>query len=157
MVNLTLADACRVEIHPDKAKFAREAQRLAKELQDEADAKDAEWIRQLKDLSKDAEETLQRVQEEVETYERELAEARANAPSVEESLQGLQLSELGTQGEDGDDDSMVFTEEGDIEPWQLEGAIKAGFPRGSEFSVKGEKEQKPKAAEEPSGLEEGSK
>lgn len=158
MVNLTLTDACPVEIHPDKTKLAREAQRLAKELQDEADAKDTDWISQLEALSKDAEECLQRVQEEVQNYERELADARAKASSsVDDGMQELQMTQLGSQEGDGDNLSMSLTDEAEIVPWQLEGAIKAAFPSDSEYSMEREPDQKPKADEEPSGPEEGSR
>lgn len=49
LVNLTLADACPIEDHPDKMKFAREALRLATELHDSPDqTEDAVWRERLK-------------------------------------------------------------------------------------------------------------
>lgn len=88
MVNLTLADVCPVDKHPDKAKFADEAQRLAKELLEEGSAtEDAVWTGRLQALHKDAVGTMERVQEEVAQYERTIKASEAAKEGEKEGLE----------------------------------------------------------------------
>lgn len=156
MVNLTLADACPVEIHPDKAKFALEAQRLAKELREEPSAKDTVWIQRLDELATDAEECQERVQQEVADYRRKEQEQAEEKAKMEDSMQDLQFES--PSGQDPEDVSMASTDEMEnIVPWQLEGAVRAGFPRETEFGVMKTSGQKATTMAELSDIEEGVK
>jgi hypothetical protein len=101
-------------------------------LAEESSKEDAAWEEQLNDLRKDSEETVQSVELEVEAYrlsKKGKGEGALAAQGVGEDGVKKEASDKLDADEQGDGTSAEAKEEADMEPWQLEGAFKATFPR----------------------------
>ena len=129
MVNLTLAAHTTLDKHPDKAKFADEALRLATELQESAgEDRTALWMVEYK-----------RVEEEARKLRAELSvEAMAQGPDVAEVEGGMEGLVLGSPGKEAYTEIFIEDDETNFaEPWTLEGAFTPGYAMSRAKSSKG--------------------
>ena len=137
MVNLMLANTTTLEEHPDKAKFAEEALRLATELQEFAvEDRTAFWMVEYKRVETEAQKLLSEIR----------AEAMAKGPSkshsdmaeVQDGMEGLVLGSSGKELPEGYTEVFIKDDEAHlVEPWAIEGKFTPGYAMSQDKSSKG--------------------